>query len=126
MQESRSLQLLTIYEQRIQRSVDKNTAQLKAIQAERKEQAREAMRQAKLFYQLAEAEGRPYDPESYFSFAPEVRESVFSTPEVTRQIHLAAATHHRACTPQSLPNPQRPPSHAASGPCGSASDGTWH
>ena len=71
--------LLTIYEQRIQRKVDKNTAQLKAIQTERKEQAQEAMRQAKLLYQLAEAEGRPYQPEAYFNTAPEVRESVFST-----------------------------------------------
>jgi len=84
--EARNLNLLTIYEQRIQRSVDKNTAQLKAIQAERKEQAQEAMRQAKLLYQLAEAEGKPYQPEAYFTAAPEVRESVFSTTEIVREL----------------------------------------
>ena len=37
IREARNLNLLTIYEQRIQRSVDKNTAQLKAIQTERKD-----------------------------------------------------------------------------------------
>jgi len=88
-QEARNLQLLTIYEQRIQRSVDKNTAQLKAIQAERKEQANEAMRQAKLLYQLAEAEGKPYQPEAFFVAAPEVRESVFSTAEIVRELSRA-------------------------------------
>ncbi len=86
IQEARNLQLLTIYEQRIQRSVDKNTAQLKAIQSERKEQAREAMRQAKLLYQLAEAEGRSYQPEAFFTTAPETRESVFSTSEIAREL----------------------------------------
>ncbi len=39
IEEARNLNLLTIYEQRIQRAVDKNTVQLKAIQAERKESA---------------------------------------------------------------------------------------
>ncbi len=86
VQEAKNLQLLTIYEQRIQRAVDKNTVHLKAIQTERKESAREAMRQAKLLYQLAEAEGRPYQPESYFTTAPEVRESVFSTQEIVREL----------------------------------------
>ncbi len=86
IQEARNLNLLTIYEQRIQRSVDKNTAQLKSIQAERKESAKEEMRQAKLLYQLAEAEGTPYQPEAYFVTTPEVRESVFSTTEITREL----------------------------------------
>ena len=89
IEEARNLQLLTIYEQRIQRSVDKNTLQLKALQAERKESARDAMRQAKLLYQLAEAQGRPYQPETYFTAAPEVRESVFSTTEIARELSRA-------------------------------------
>src|SRR5579859_985750 len=57
-QDAHNLHLLTIYEQRIQRSIDKSTAQLKTIQAERKQEAREAMRQAKLLYQFAEAQGK--------------------------------------------------------------------
>jgi hypothetical protein len=89
LQEARNLQLLTIYEQRIQRSVDKNMAELRTIQAQRKEQAQEAMRQAKLLYQIDEAEGIPWNPEAYFTPFLETRESVFSTPEVVRELRLA-------------------------------------
>src|SRR5579862_2691923 len=81
-----SLHLLTTYEQRIQRAVDKNTAYLNTLQTQRKAEAKEAMRQAKLLYQLAQAEGKPYQPEAYFITAPEVRESVFSTAEVAREV----------------------------------------
>src|SRR5579862_4249405 len=85
-QEARNLQLLTIYEQRIQRSIDKNLARLKAFQITRQQAAKEDMRQAKLLYQLAEAEGKPYQPEAYFTTVPPVRQSVFSTPEVAREL----------------------------------------
>src|SRR5271165_4425698 len=81
-EQAHNLQLLTIYEQRIQRAVDKNLAQLKAVQIERKEAAAEAMKQAKMLYELAQAQGKPYKPEAYFVAAPQVKESVFSTPEI--------------------------------------------
>jgi hypothetical protein len=84
-QDAHNLQLLTVYEQRIQRAMDKNMAQLKARQTERKHEAAEAMKQAKLLYALAKAQGKPYQPEAYFITAPEVRESVFSTAEVARE-----------------------------------------
>ncbi len=87
--QARNIALLTLYEQRIQRSVDKNTAQLKALQVERKAQAAEAMKQAKLLYQLAQAEGKPYRPEEFFATAPQVRESVFSTAEIDRDLSRA-------------------------------------
>ena len=68
------------------------------MQAQRKEVAKDAMRDAKLLYQLALAEGRPYQPEELFVTAPEVRESVFSTPEVARELSrailLTQATTH--------------------------------
>ena len=86
MQEARNLQLLTVYEQRIRRAVDKAMEQLETLQTKRQAAAKEDMRQAKLLLQLAQAEGKPYQPEAYFSTAPPVRESVFSTPEVTREL----------------------------------------
>ena len=88
-QDAHNLHLLTIYEQRIQRSMEKNMAHLRSLQAERKQEAREAMEKAKLLYQLAEAQGKPYQPELYFTFAPEVRESVFSTTEIVRELTRA-------------------------------------
>src|SRR5579872_6172701 len=57
--ESHNLQLLTIYEQRIQRSIDKNLSRLDALRTRREQAAKEDMRQAKLLYQLAQAEGKP-------------------------------------------------------------------
>src|SRR5579863_10003061 len=84
--ESHNLQLLTIYEQRIQRSIDKNMNRLEALRTRREQAAKEDMRQAKLLYQLAQAEGKPYQPEAYFTTVPPVRQSVFSTSEVARQL----------------------------------------
>src|SRR5579872_4570281 len=89
IQEARNLNLLTIYTQRIQRSADKNMAQLETFQARRKKAAEDDMRQAKLLYQLAQAEGKPYQPESYFTTAPAVRESVFSTAEIVADLSRA-------------------------------------
>ncbi len=98
-EQAHNLALLTVYEQRIQRSVDKNTAQLKALQTERKELARKAMEQAKMLYQLAEAQGKPYRPKAFFEAAPQVRESVFSAPEIARELSreklLAGANRYR-------------------------------
>ena len=87
LQESHNLHLLTVYEQRIQRACDKNMAQLKALQTERKAAAAEAMKQAKLLYQLAQAEGKPYRPEAFFTTAPEANESVFSSADVARELY---------------------------------------
>jgi hypothetical protein len=88
--QAHNLQLLTVYEQRIRRAVDKNMAQLKALQTERKEAASEAMDQAKLLYRLAQSQGKPYRPEAFFITAPEVMESVFSSAEVARELSRAS------------------------------------
>ena len=105
-----NLQLLTVYEQRIRRAVDKNTTQLKALQTERKETAAEAMRLAKRLYRLAQAQGKPYRPEAFFTAAPEVKESVFSSTEVARELSRAslledAETYHYF---RKLPEENRP------------------
>jgi len=60
--------------------------------------------QARAGYKRGHSPGRPYQPEAYSPTAPPVRESVFSTPEVTReltrQIHLDEATRHWVCSPK--------------------------
>jgi hypothetical protein len=87
--DAHNLQLLTVYEQRIHRAMHKHLAQLKALQTERKDAAKEAMEQAKLLYQLAQAQQRPYRPEAFFTAAPEVKESVFSSTETAREVSRA-------------------------------------
>ncbi len=60
--ESLEFQRLTLYEQRIKRSMRNNIVDLKAMQAERIKAHREALKAAALFAQLCHAEGKPYNP----------------------------------------------------------------
>ncbi|HYK60300.1 MAG TPA: hypothetical protein VEV85_12790 [Bryobacteraceae bacterium] len=89
VQQAKNLQLLTTYEQRFRRSVEKNLAELKALQADRKAAIEKAEHEARLLVQLAEAEeaeGRNYDPS--MDFPPESRPLgfVFSRSEIKRQL----------------------------------------
>ena len=60
--DGKNLQLLTLYEQRIHRSVEKNTAQLAALQAKRQAIAKIALEEAQLLAQLAYSKGETYNP----------------------------------------------------------------
>jgi hypothetical protein len=72
--ESKQLQLLTLYDQRINRSIQKNLAMLQSLQAARLARREAEMKEAKKLLQLNEMKGLPYDP---------VKDGfVFSTAEV--------------------------------------------
>ena len=60
--ESKHLELLTLYEQRINRSLQKNLSLLQSLQATRKEERRHEIRDAQKLLQLSEMKGLPYDP----------------------------------------------------------------
>jgi hypothetical protein len=90
--EGRSLQLLTTYEQRIRRSIEKNTAELHTLQTQRKQAVAEAEEKARLLVQFAEYEakqGRNYDPSNDFPPESQPPGFVFSRPVVLRRIELA-------------------------------------
>jgi hypothetical protein len=70
--------LLTLYEQRINRNVQRNMKLLKELQAERKKQHNHAMEEAKLLAQLNLMNGLPYQPEE--------NGFVFSHTEINRAI----------------------------------------
>jgi hypothetical protein len=97
MAQAHQLHLLTTYENRIRRSVEKNTAELHALQAQRKAAIAKAEEEAVLLVQLAQTEGGDYDPAD--DFPPEFQPLgfVFSRPAIERQIErrrrLARATH---------------------------------
>ncbi len=59
--ESRNLQLLALYEQRIQRAAEKNMAHLGKLQAERKAALSQAIEDAQLLTRLAIMKGETYD-----------------------------------------------------------------
>jgi hypothetical protein len=60
--ESKQLQLLTLYEQRINRSLQKNLALLQSVQAVRKLEREAAMKEAATLLKLSEMKGLEYVP----------------------------------------------------------------
>jgi hypothetical protein len=60
--ESKQLQLLTLYEQRINRSIQKNLAILQSLQATRKAEHEAAMKEAASLLKLSEMKGLEYEP----------------------------------------------------------------
>ena len=91
IEQARNLQLLTTSEQRIRRSIEKNTAELRTLQTARKAAVEQAEEKARLLVELAEYEdrhGRNYDPSN--DFPPESRPLgfVFSKSAVLGRIEL--------------------------------------
>jgi hypothetical protein len=62
LEHAKELSLLTLYEQRINRNIQRNLAQLKALQTERKAEHDRQMEQAQLLSQLSIIKGLPYNP----------------------------------------------------------------
>jgi hypothetical protein len=100
-------------EQRIRRSVERNMAELKALQAGRKalEQAEE---ESRLLVQLAEYEGRDFDPGNDLPPESQPLGFVFSRPAIQRQIERGHRLHrarhlgfHGYFRPD-IPNPMSP------------------
>ena len=60
--ESKQLQLLSLYEQRINRAIQKNLALLKSLQAARKANREAAMKEAATLLKLSEMKGSEYIP----------------------------------------------------------------
>ena len=60
--ESKQLQLLTLYEQRINRAIQKNLATLQSLQSARKAQRKDEMKEAATLLKLSEMKGLEYSP----------------------------------------------------------------
>jgi hypothetical protein len=94
----KELQLLALYEQRIHRGLEKNMAQLRTLQAERKAAHQQALDEAQLLAQLATMKGEKYDPSQDFPSKSQEIGSDFSTAGINRQIarsqRLTEARHY--------------------------------
>jgi hypothetical protein len=80
--QARTLTLLTVYEQRINRAIEKNTDKLNALQAERKAAFNKAQEQAVLFAELAQAKGEDYQPGNDFMPASAHGGFAYSYPQI--------------------------------------------
>jgi hypothetical protein len=98
-QESKQLQLLTLYEQRLNRAVQKNLALLQSLQAARKAEHEAAMKEAASLLKLSEMKGLEYFP-AKDGFA-------FSTPEIHAAIDRAQRLQRASTTDFSKFRPQK-------------------
>ncbi len=75
--------LLALYEQRINRTIERNMAELRTLRAERKAARDQALEEALLLSQLAQSKGEKYDAAA--DFPPELLgiNSVFSPAAIT-------------------------------------------
>jgi hypothetical protein len=80
--DGKDIQLLSLYQQRIQRSSERNMAELRTLRAERKAACDQAVEEAVLLSQLAKSKGEAYNPAADFP-SPDF---VFSTAEFETMI----------------------------------------
>ena len=84
VEQSRFLALITLYEQRINRAIEKNTAQLHALQTARREAYKQAQQEAIHLMHEAESRGEDYEPEADFLPASAHGGFVYSSSEIDR------------------------------------------
>jgi hypothetical protein len=110
--QARTLHLLTVYELRIHRAYEKNTAQLKALQAERKSAHKHAEEQAIMFAQLAAAKGEAYQPANDFLPASDFGGFAYSKPALAqvreRESRLRQAQEYKFGYGKYRPKPTKP------------------
>jgi hypothetical protein len=120
IEQARNLQLLTLYEQRINRTLTKNTASLEALQSARKAVFAQAQPEAMLLAEWTQSQGEVYDPTDDFPPSEYFGGFVYATAEIARLIdrarRLDAARNHASQphkSPFSRPAPFRGISKAA-------------
>jgi hypothetical protein len=87
--QAKTLQLLSLYEQRLNRTVQKNLALLKSLQVERKARRTAEMEEAKRLLHLSEMRNIPYQP-GQDGF-------VFSVNEIHREIDIQRRLEQNRC-----------------------------
>jgi hypothetical protein len=87
---SKGLRTVALYANRLQRSIEKNTAYLETLQAKRKAAYAEAQEEAILLTQLSEANGEIYNPAPDFPSTGTPGQFVYASPEIVRLIARAA------------------------------------
>ncbi len=93
--EAKSFQLLSLYEQRLNRAVQKNLAMLQDLQAKRKAERQAQMEQAKRLHLVNEIKGLPYEPtKDGFVFSNEqIRAAIDRDRRLERAQHLDFRRH---------------------------------
>jgi hypothetical protein len=101
----RDIQLLSLYQHRIRRSIERNMAELRTLHAERKAARDQALEEAVLLSQLAKSKGETYNPAADLA-SPQF---VFSAAEIEAIIDSQTAPRSGRALPKTRqnPNPRR-------------------
>ncbi len=106
LKEGKSLGLLTLYENRIQRRAEKDMQMLRQLQQDRQAALQQAVEEAALLAQLAASNGETYDIERDFPREALPPQFVFSTTEIARLVahnrRLAEAKRHFQAPPKAF------------------------
>jgi hypothetical protein len=86
----KALHRTSLYAHRIQRAIEKNRAELKSMQDQRKSAYAKTEQEAILLTQLAHAKGQPPDQSKEFPFPELYGGFVYSLPEIARLVARAA------------------------------------
>src|SRR5580700_9065743 len=100
------LLLLALYEQRINRTIERNRDELRTLRAERKVAREQALEEALLLSQLAQSKGEKYDP--VVDFPPQLlgSDSVFSPAAITLLIARNQRRNHARDYAETRVNPK--------------------
>lgn len=94
---AKQLQLLSLYEQRLNRAVQKNLAMLHDLQARRKAERRQALEEAKKLYRVAENKGlRPGPAPNGFVFSNEEIEAAIERDRRLARAERLDFRHHKS------------------------------
>jgi hypothetical protein len=99
--EGKNLQLLALYGQRIQRSLERNMAELRTLRAERKAARDQALEEAVLLSELAKSKGETYNAAADFPSPP----FVFSTAEFEQLLTRKQRLDEARALPKTRQNP---------------------
>src|SRR5580658_8582854 len=91
LDQGKNIQLLSLYQQRIQRSIERNMAELRTLRAERKAALDQALEEAVLLAQLAKSKGETYSVAADFPSPPFVFSDAEFEPLITRKQRLDEA-----------------------------------
>jgi hypothetical protein len=110
LESSKDIQLLALYESRIQRRVEKNLALVRQMQQDRRNALQQAAEEVRLLAQLAASKGESFDPAQDFPTALLPAQFDFSDPKTAR---LVAHLGRLAEAKKQFPAAQKSLRHAA-------------
>ena len=103
LEKANGIALLGTYQNRIQRTIDRNMAELRTLRAERQAARKQALEEAQSLAQLAKSKKESYNPATDFPTELLQPGFDFSTGEIQRQLDRNARLHQARKSQNAIP-----------------------